>query len=75
MKMNNIKEKITLNPIMTFIILIIAVIVLSWFLHLIGFEATYNKINTSTNEYYQVTETVESLISIAGIKYIFILLF
>lgn len=71
MKMNNIKEKITLNPIMTFIILIVMVIILSWFLHLIGFEATYNKINTSTNEYYQVTETVESLISISGIKYIF----
>lgn len=71
MKMNKIKEKITLNPIMTFIILIIAVIIVSWFLHLIGFEATYNKFNTSTGEYVQTTEIVNSIISIEGIKYIF----
>lgn len=71
MKMNKLKEKMTLNPIMTFIIFIIIVIVLSWFLHLVGFEATYNKLNTSTGEYVQTTEVVESIISIEGIKYIF----
>ncbi|MGM9834727.1 MAG: AbgT family transporter [Bacilli bacterium] len=71
MKMNKLKEKITLNPIMTFIILILGVIMLSWILNLVGFNGTYNKINPSTGEYVQTTEVVESLISIEGIKYIF----
>lgn len=71
MRMRKLKEKITLDPIMTFIILIIGVIVLSWILNLIEFNGTYNKINPNTGEYIQTTEVVESLISIEGIKYIF----
>lgn len=71
MKMRKFKEKMTLNPIMTFIILIIGVIILSWVLSLIEFNGTYNKINPATGEYVQTTEVVESLISIEGIKYIF----
>ena len=43
--MNKFKEKMTLNPVMTFLILILATILLSGFLHLVGFEATYNKID------------------------------
>ena len=43
--MNRFKEKMTLNPILTFLVLILAAILLSGFLHLIGFEATYNKSN------------------------------
>lgn len=38
--MNKFKEKMTLNPIMTFFILILVIIVASGFLRLIGFEAT-----------------------------------
>ena len=71
MKISKIKEKMTLNPIMTLIILLIAIILISWFLNLIGLEATYNKININTGEYVQTTATVESLLSIEGIKYIF----
>lgn len=71
MKINKLKEKMTLNPIMTFIILIGVVIILSWFLNLIGFEATYKKINPNSGEYIQTTELINSLISIDGIKYIF----
>ena len=69
--MNKFKEKITLNPVMTFLILILITIVLSGFLNLIGFEATYNKIDTVTGEYIVTSESVESLLSLRGIKYIF----
>lgn len=69
--MNKFKEKITLNPVMTFLILILLTIVLSGFLNLVGFEATYNKIDVSTGEYTVTSESVESLLSLSGIKYIF----
>ncbi len=69
--MNKFKEKITLNPVMTFLILILLTIVLSGFLNLIGFEATYNKIDVTTGEYTVTSESVESLLSLSGIKYIF----
>ncbi|HIS17057.1 MAG TPA: AbgT family transporter [Candidatus Coprovivens excrementavium] len=69
--MNKFKEKITLNPVMTFLILILITIILSGFLNLIGFEATYNKIDVETGEYTVTSESVESLLSLSGIKYIF----
>ena len=69
--MNKFKERITLNPVMTFLILILLTIVLSGFLNLIGFEATYNKIDITTGEYIVTSESVESLFSLSGIKYIF----
>lgn len=69
--MNKFKEKITLNPVLTFLILIFATILLSGFLNLIGFEATYNKIDLTTGEFVATSESVESLMSLSGIKYIF----
>ncbi len=69
--MDKLKNKLVLNPIMTFTILIIATVVLSGFLSLIGFESTYYQINPNTNEYESVLVTVESLFSLSGIKYIF----
>ena len=57
--MNKFKEKITLNPVMTFLILILATIVLSGFLNLIGFEATYNQIDTVTGEYKTYSGTFD----------------
>ena len=69
--MNKFKEKVTLNPVMTFLILILGTIVLSGFLNLIGFEATYNKIDVTTGEYVATSESVESLFSLSGLKYIF----
>ena len=69
--MNKFKEKMSLNPVMTFIILIFATILLSGFLHLIGFEATYNRIDTTTGEYIATSESVESLLNLSGVKYIF----
>lgn len=69
--MNKFKDKMTLNPVMTFLILILLTIVVSGFLNLIGFEATYNKINITTGEYTVTSESVESLFSLSGLKYIF----
>ncbi len=69
--MDKLKNKLVLNPIMTFSILILITIILSGFLSLIGFESTYYKINPNTNEYETVLVTVESLFSLSGIKYIF----
>lgn len=69
--MNKFKEKMTLNPVMTFLILILFTILLSGFLNLIGFEATYNKIDVTTGEYVVTSESVYSLFSLSGIKYIF----
>ncbi len=64
-------KKININPVMTFLILILITLILSGFLNLIGFEATYNKINIETGEYTVVSESVESLFNLSGIKYIF----
>ena len=64
-------KRINLNPVMTFLILILLTIILSGFLNFIGFEATYNKINIETGEYTVVSESVESLFNLSGIKYIF----
>jgi len=69
--MNKFKEKMSLNPVMAFLILILFVIILSGFLNLIGFEATYNKIDVNTGEYTVVSESVESLFSLSGLKYIY----
>lgn len=64
-------KQINLNPVMTFLILILFTIILSGFLNFIGFEATYNKISIETGEYTVVSESVESLLNLSGIKYIF----
>ena len=69
--MNKFKEKFVLNPVMTFLVLILLTILLSGFLHLIGFQATYNKLNIETGEFVVTSESVESLLSLSGIKYIF----
>lgn len=72
MKKRRIKDKLTLDPIMTLLILIVATIVLSGFLHLLGVHVTYNKIASDVSvEYTQGLVTVESLFSLSGLKYIF----
>ncbi len=69
--MKKISEKIKLHPIMTFLILIVATIILSGILSAFGVEATYKKVNTVTGSYDQILVTVESLFSLSGLKYIF----
>ena len=72
MKKRSIKERITLDPIMTLLVLIVTTIVISGFLSLLGVQVTYNSIaNDISIEYTQSLVSVESLFSLAGLKYIF----
>lgn len=72
MKKRNIKDKITLDPIMTLLILIIGTIIISGFLSLLGVQVTYNKISDNVNlTFTQGLASVESLFSLGGIKWIF----
>lgn len=71
MKVNKIKEKITLHPIMTVLILIGIITVSSFVLSLFGLQATVRKINPTSLEYTTSITEVSSLISISGLKYIF----
>lgn len=67
--MSNKKNKVSLNPIMTLMILIVVTIVLSGVLALFGVGASYDTIKNSTYESNWVA--VESLFNLRGIKYIF----
>ena len=72
MKKRKLKERITLDPIMTLLILIVLTIVISGFLSLLGVQVTYNSITDSvTFDYTQSLVSVESLFSLSGLKYIF----
>ncbi len=72
MNKRNLKERITLDPIMTLIILIVITIIVSGFLSLLGVQVSYNTIgNDVTLEYTQNLASVESLFSLSGLKYIF----
>ncbi len=66
-----LKEKITLHPIMTFIILIVFTVCLSGILGLFDAGTTYRTINKATLEYQDVEVKVDSLFNLAGVKYIF----
>ena len=69
--MHKFKEKITLNPVMTLIILIGAVILLSGILSFLGIGANYDKIDVKTGEVVATSENVTSMLSLSGLKYIF----
>jgi len=69
--MNKLKKKITVHPIMTFLILIGATIILSGILNLLDFESEIYSINQTTLEYQRTLVSVENLFSLEGIKYIF----
>jgi len=69
--MSKLMEKIKLHPIMAFLVMIVATIVVSGILSFIGVEATYSTIDVATKSYNQTLVTVESLFNLAGLKYIF----
>ena len=72
MKKRNFKDKITLDPIMTLLIMIVITILISGFLALLGVQVNYNSIaNDVTLEYTESLVSVESLLSLSGLKYIF----
>ena len=69
MKIN--RDKIHLNPIMTYVIMIVVMMVISALLALLRLDATYIKVNPNSKEFVNTLVTVESLLSIDGLKYIF----
>lgn len=66
-----IKEKLSLHPIMTYLIFVGIIIVLSGFLSLLGISAETYKINSTTLEYNQSLITIKSLFNLTGLRYIF----
>lgn len=71
MRKRKVKERIGLHPVMSFIILCLAVILISGILSLFNVQSTFNQISSKTGEYQVTTEAVVSLFSLSGIKYIF----
>ena len=66
------KEKMTLHPIMTILIMVIITILVSGFLSLLGISSTYTKVNPGIYDTHPITVSVTSLFSLRGLKYIFI---
>ena len=71
MKVTKLKDKMTLHPIMTLLLLSSVTILLSSFLSVMGFQAIQYKINQNTLEYSTELIKVENLLSFDGLKYIF----
>ncbi len=71
MKKNKTKEKITLHPIMTILIIIGIIMVISTILYLLGVQATIRKVSPTSFEYTNTVTEVSPLLSINGLKYIF----
>lgn len=69
-RIRRIKEKVVLNPIFSFCLLILGVVVLSGILTLFNVSATYNEIS-SNGAYVKELVTVENLFSLSGLKFIF----
>jgi aminobenzoyl-glutamate transport protein len=59
------------HPAVIFVLLILAVIVLSHILYLAGFSATYESINPDTHQPEQVTAVAKSLLTGEGIRYLY----
>ena len=70
-KIKRIKDKIALNPIMSFAILILITIVVSGILNLFEITGSYSAVNSKTNTLETSIITIENLFSLRGLKYIF----
>lgn len=71
MKISNLKNKMTLHPIMTLIFFIGLTIIVSGFLSLIGIQAVEYKINPNSFEFSTEIIKVSNLLSFNGLKTIF----
>ena len=60
----------TFNPITSYFLLTLLVIILSGIFSLFNLQTTYNVIDSTKLEYMQVTSTIENLFSFDGLKYI-----
>src|SRR6516165_7327675 len=59
------------HPVVIFVLLILAVIVLSHIFYMFGAAATYETINPDTHAAEKVTTTVESLLTPEGIRFMY----
>lgn len=64
------KKRKKISPIMAFIILTLATIILSGFLNLLNIQSEYPTVNKATNELVNNVIEVKNLFSTSGIKYI-----
>lgn len=69
--MNNLKEKMNLHPVMTFLILTGVIIILSCLLNIMDVSQEVYKVNSTTFEYSKELVTVENMFSLSGLKFIF----
>lgn len=63
-------KKIRLHPVLTYLILIVGILLLSWILSLFNTSGTYNTINPVTNELEKNIVTVKNMLTYDGFKYI-----
>ena len=70
MKKKN-KQRVGIQPIMSYILLIIGVIIFSGIFALLDFQSTYYSISSVTYSFSPITENITSLFSLSGLKYIF----
>jgi len=59
------------HPAVIFVLLIVAVIILSHLLYMAGFSATYETINPDTHQVEQVTTKAQSLLTGDGIRFMY----
>lgn len=71
MKVSKLKEKMTLHPIMTLILLIGLTIIISSIFTLLGVQSIQYKINSNSLEYSTELLKIDNLLSFTGLKYIF----
>lgn len=71
MKIKNLKEKMTLHPIMAIMMLIVITIIVSGIFSIFGIQGSYNKVNPNTLSYSKEIVSVNNLFSLSGVKYIF----
>ena len=64
------KSKKKFSPIVTFIVLIVATILISGLLHLLNIQSEYTSVNKVTGELVNNVVEVKSLFSTSGIKHI-----
>lgn len=71
MRRINLKDRIKLHPVMSFIILVVLTIIISGILGYFDVGSTYLKANSVSQSYETVSVHVDSLFNLAGLKYIF----
>lgn len=70
-RFKKIRDRITLHPMMAFIFLTAFVVILSGILDVFDASVTYNQVNLKTGSHEPTLVTVESLLNLSGIKYVF----